>query len=78
MIEKTRSLADVVLFFGAGKTNFVKDSLCAFRAMIGVDLDLFNKDCARLCVVYFTLFEKYVIRFYSIDHGFTSPKVSSF
>lgn len=61
MIEKTSAKEDDLLFFGAGKTKIVNDSMGALRAKIGEDLDLFNKDWAPLWVVDFPMLRKMII-----------------
>ncbi|MDE4955413.1 GAD domain-containing protein, partial [Francisella tularensis] len=58
VIEKTSAKEDDLLYFGAGKTKIVNDSMGALRAKIGEDLDIFNKDWAPLWVVDFPMFEK--------------------
>ncbi|APC96683.1 aspartate--tRNA ligase [Francisella frigiditurris] len=77
VIERTGAKEGDLLFFGAGKTKVVNDSMGALRAKIGEDLELFTKEWAPLWVIDFPMFEKDDNRLYAVHHPFTAPKVES-
>lgn len=77
VIKKTGAEEGDLLFFGAGKTKIVNDSMGALRAKVGEDLNLFDKEWAPLWVVDFPMFEKDDNRLYAMHHPFTAPSVES-
>jgi aspartyl-tRNA synthetase len=77
VIEKTGAKEGDVLFFGAGKTKIVNDSMGALRAKIGEDFELFDKKWAPLWVIDFPMFEKDDNRLYAMHHPFTAPQMDS-
>ncbi|API85954.1 aspartate--tRNA ligase [Francisella uliginis] len=77
VIKKTGAQEGDLLFFGAGKTKIVNDSMGALRAKVGEDLNLFDKEWAPLWVVDFPMFEKDDNRLYAMHHPFTAPSVES-
>ena len=77
VIEKTGVKEGEVLFFGAGKTKIVNDSMGALRAKIGEDFELFDKKWAPLWVIDFPMFEKDDNRLYAMHHPFTAPQMDS-
>jgi aspartyl-tRNA synthetase len=77
IIEKTGAKEGDVLFFGAGKTKVVNDSMGALRAKIGEDFELFSKKWAPLWVIDFPMFEEADGRLYAVHHPFTSPNVDT-
>ena len=77
VIERTGAKEGDLLFFGAGKTKIVNDSMGALRAKIGEDLDLFTTKWAPLWVVDFPMFEKDDNRYYAMHHPFTAPQINS-
>ncbi|WP_116962965.1 aspartate--tRNA ligase [Fastidiosibacter lacustris] len=66
-----------IIFFGAGRTNIVNDSMGALRVKIGEDLQLHTKEWAPLWVIDFPMFEEADDRLYALHHPFTAPKVDS-
>ena len=77
MIEKTGAKEGDVLFFGAGTTKIVNDSMGALRAKLGEDFELFDKKWAPLWVIDFPMFEKDDNRLYAMHHPFTAPQMDS-
>ena len=77
IIDKTGAQEGDVLFFGAGKTKVVNDSMGALRAKIGEDFELFSKKWAPLWVIDFPMFEKADGRLYAVHHPFTAPNVDT-
>ncbi|RUS68823.1 hypothetical protein EGW08_023414 [Elysia chlorotica] len=77
VIEKTGAKEGDVIFFGAGKTKIVNDSMGALRAKIGEDFEIFSKDWAPLWVIDFPMFEKDDNRLYAMHHPFTAPQIDS-
>ena len=73
VIEKAGAKEGDVLFFGAGKTKIVNDSMGALRAKLGEDFELFDKKWAPLWVVDFPMFEKADGRLHAMHHPFTAP-----
>ena len=66
-----------VIFFGAGKSNIVNDSMGALRVKIGQDLNLRTKEWAPLWVVNFPMFNELNGKLYTLHHPFTAPKLDS-
>ena len=77
VLEITGAQDGDIVFFGAGKTNIVNDSMGALRVKIGEDLNLHVKQWAPLWVVDFPMFEEADNRFYALHHPFTAPRVES-
>ena len=77
VIEKTGAKEGDVLFFGAGTTKIVNDSMGALRAKLGEDFELFDKKWAPLWVIDFPMFEKDDNRLYAMHHPFTAPQMDS-
>ncbi|WP_119342691.1 aspartate--tRNA ligase [Facilibium subflavum] len=79
-LDKTIALSGAqngdIIFFGAGKSHIVNDSMGALRVKIGEDLQLYTKSWAPLWVVDFPMFEEADDRLYALHHPFTSPKTN--
>lgn len=76
ILEKTEAQSGDILFFGAGNTKMVNESLGALRLKLGHDFNLLVQDWCPLWVVDFPLVEWDVEthRWQSLHHPFTSPK----
>ncbi len=67
-----------IVFFGAGKTKVVNDSMGALRVKLGHDLALFTRDWAPLWVVEFPMFEEGDDGSWAaMHHPFTQPALST-
>ena len=77
VIQKTGAKEGDVLFFGAGKTKIVNDSMGALRSKVGEDFEMFDKKWAPLWVIDFPMFEKDDNRLYAVHHPFTAPNVET-
>jgi len=78
IIEKTGTESGDILFFGAGDTNTVNESIGALRVKLGHDLDLVEDSWQPLFVVNFPMFEKNSQGDWtSLHHPFTAPSVDS-
>lgn len=77
VIKKTGAKEGDVLFFGAGKTKVVNDSMGALRSKVGEDFEMFDKKWAPLWVIDFPMFEKDDNRLYAVHHPFTAPNVET-
>ncbi len=67
-----------IVFFGAGKTKVVNDSMGALRVKLGHDLALFTCDWAPLWVVEFPMFEEGDDGSWAaMHHPFTQPALST-
>ncbi len=67
-----------IVFFGAGKTKVVNDSMGALRVKLGHDLELFTRDWAPLWVVEFPMFEEGDDGSWAaMHHPFTQPALST-
>jgi aspartyl-tRNA synthetase len=80
IIERTQAKVGDIIFFGAGKTAVVNDSLGALRLRIGQDRGLVKKSWCPLWVVDFPMFEKTSLpegqeRLSACHHPFTAPKI---
>ena len=75
VLERTGAQTGDIVFFGAGKTRIVNDSLGALRTALAEDLGLLQGDWAPLWVVDFPLFEynEAEQRWDSLHHPFTAP-----
>ena len=66
-----------IIFFGAGKSNIVNDSLAALRNLLGKDLDLLESDWSPCWVVDFPMFENNSKgELTPLHHPFTAPRGS--
>jgi len=78
IIEKTGSQSGDILFFGAGDTATVNESIGALRVKLGHDLELVEDSWQPLFVVNFPMFEKNSQgEWTSLHHPFTSPSFDS-
>jgi len=78
ILEKTACESGDILFFGAGATNVVNESIGALRVKLGEDLGLVGDGWAPLWVVDFPMFEKDKEgNWTSLHHPFTAPSVDS-
>ena len=78
IIEKTGSESGDILFFGAGDTNTVNESIGALRVKLGHDLEIVDDSWQPLFVVNFPMFEKNSQGDWtSLHHPFTAPSVDS-
>ena len=78
IIEKTGTQSGDILFFGAGDTNTVNESIGALRVKLGHDLDMVDDLWQPLFVVNFPMFEKNSQGDWtSLHHPFTAPSVDS-
>jgi aspartyl-tRNA synthetase len=76
ILEKTGSESGDILFFGAGETTVVNESMGALRVKLGHDAGLVAGDWAPLWVVNFPMFEKNSQgQWTSLHHPFTQPSV---
>jgi len=78
LIQLTDTQSGDLIFFGAGKTKIVNDSLGALRAKLALDLNLHNDAWAPLWIVDFPMFEynEDHQRWDSLHHPFTAPQVT--
>ena len=66
-----------IIFFGAGKTKVVNDSLSALRDLVAQDLDLLTKEWAPCWIVDFPMFEIAGSgKMTPLHHPFTAPRCS--
>jgi len=78
IIEKTGSQSGDILFFGAGDTATVNESIGALRIKLGHDLDMVEDSWQPLFVVNFPMFEKNSQgEWTSLHHPFTAPSFDS-
>lgn len=80
ILEKSEVSNGDLIFFGAGKTNVVNESMAALRKALGEDLGLVdNNNWQPLWVVDFPMFEKdeAANRWTAVHHPFTQPSVNS-
>ena len=78
IIEKTGSQSGDILFFGAGDTTTVNESIGALRVKLGHDLDMVEDSWQPLFVVNFPMFEKNSQgEWTSLHHPFTAPSFDS-
>lgn len=78
VLERAGAATGDLIFFGAGKTRIVNDSLSALRAVLAEDLDLLKDPWAPLWVVDFPMFEynEEQQRWDPLHHPFTAPASS--
>jgi len=78
IIEKTGTQSGDILFFGAGETNVVNESMGALRVKLGMDNGLVDAGWRPLWVVNFPMFEKNSQgEWTALHHPFTAPSVTS-
>jgi aspartyl-tRNA synthetase len=78
IIEKTGSLSGDILFFGAGETTVVNESMGALRIKLGMDNGLVDAGWRPLWVINFPMFEKNSQgEWTALHHPFTAPSVTS-
>ncbi len=78
ILEKTDTQSGDILFFGAGDTNTVNESIGALRVQIGHDMGLVDDAWQPLWVVDFPMFEKNSQGDWTaLHHPFTAPSVDS-
>ncbi len=75
IIERTGTESGDLLFFGAGKTTIVNESIGALRVKVGHDRGLASRDWKPLWVVDFPMFEwnDKEDRWDALHHPFTAP-----
>ncbi len=78
LIEKTDTQSGDILFFGAGDTSTVNESMGALRVKLGNDLDMVEDTWEPLFVVNFPMFEKNSLgEWTALHHPFTAPSFDS-
>jgi aspartyl-tRNA synthetase len=78
IIEKTGSQSGDILFFGAGETTVVNESMGALRIKLGMDNGLVDAGWRPLWVINFPMFEKNSQgEWTALHHPFTAPSVTS-
>ena len=78
IIEKTGTQSGDILFFGAGQTNVVNESIGALRVKLGHDLEMVDDSWQPLFVVNFPMFEKTSDgNWTALHHPFTAPSFDS-
>jgi len=77
ILRRTGAGANDLIFFGAGATTVVNDSLGALRLKVGQDMGLVQEDWQILWVVDFPMFEWDLQekRWNALHHPFTAPRV---
>ncbi|VAW52943.1 Aspartyl-tRNA synthetase @ Aspartyl-tRNA(Asn) synthetase [hydrothermal vent metagenome] len=78
IVEKAGVQTGDILFFGAGATNVVNESIGALRVKIGIDMDMVDVAWQPLWVVNFPMFEKNSQGDWTaLHHPFTAPLIDS-
>ncbi|MDH5472325.1 MAG: aspartate--tRNA ligase [Gammaproteobacteria bacterium] len=79
IMERTGTQSEDLLFFGAGATHVVNESIGALRVKIGHDLNMVERGWKPLWVVDFPMFEwnDREDRWDALHHPFTSPNTES-
>lgn len=78
IIAKTGTQSGDILFFGAGETSVVNESIGALRVKLGMDNGLVDAAWQPLWVVNFPMFEKNSQgNWTALHHPFTAPSVAS-
>ncbi|MDH5734805.1 MAG: aspartate--tRNA ligase [Gammaproteobacteria bacterium] len=79
IMERTGTQSGDLLFFGAGATHVVNESIGALRVKIGHDLNMVERGWKPLWVVDFPMFEwnDREDRWDALHHPFTSPNTES-
>jgi aspartyl-tRNA synthetase len=74
ILDRVGAKDNDIIFFGAGKTNIVNDSIGALRCKLAEDLDLYEREWAACWVTDFPMFEKNSKgNWTAIHHPFTHP-----
>ncbi len=78
ILERCQAANNDLIFFGAGTSKVVNDSLAALRVRLGHDLHLLERGWKPLWVVDFPMFERDEAeqRWVALHHPFTAPKTS--
>ena len=77
ILERSACASGDLLFFGAGTSKIVNDSMAELRLQLGYDLKLLSSDWEALWVVDFPMFERDKDgQLSSLHHPFTMPKCS--
>ncbi|MCH9697913.1 MAG: aspartate--tRNA ligase [Gammaproteobacteria bacterium] len=78
ILDRTDAQTDDLIFFGAGKTKIVNDSMSAVRLKVGTDQGLLNDTWKPLWVVDFPMFDwdEREKRWNALHHPFTAPQES--
>lgn len=78
ILTKTAAITGDLIFFGAGKSSVVNESMGALRVKLGVDLGIIKDVWKPLWVVDFPMFDWHAKeqRWHSIHHPFTAPNCS--
>jgi len=78
IVEKAGVQTGDILFFGAGDTHTVNESMGALRVKLGMDMGLASDSWQPLWVVNFPMFEKNSQgEWTALHHPFTAPSVDS-
>ena len=78
ILEKTDTQSGDILFFGAGDTNTVNESIGALRVQIGQDMGLVDDSWQPMWVVNFPMFEKNSQGDWTaLHHPFTAPSINT-
>jgi aspartyl-tRNA synthetase len=78
IIEKTGTQSGDILFFGAGETHVVNESIGALRVKLGQDSGLVSETWQPLWVVNFPMFERNKEgNWTALHHPFTAPSIDS-
>ena len=78
ILEKTDTQSGDILFFGAGDTNTVNESIGALRVQIGQDMGLVDDSWQPMWVVNFPMFEKNSQGDWTaLHHPFTAPSINA-
>ena len=77
ILERSACASGDLLFFGAGTSKVVNDSMAELRLQLGHDLKLLSSDWEALWIVDFPMFERDKDgQLSSLHHPFTMPKCS--
>lgn len=74
ILKITGSQNGDIIFFGAGKTSIVNNSMSVLRIKMAKDLNLYNKKWAPVWIVDFPMFKKNNHKLSSLHHPFTAPQ----
>lgn len=73
ILDRNKATNGDILFFGAGKSKLVSDSIGALRVKLGEDLNLLTDKWSPVWVVSFPMFEFDNSRIKAAHHPFTAP-----
>ena len=77
ILERSACASGDLLFFGAGTSKIVNDSMAELRLQLGHDLELLSSDWEALWIVDFPMFERDKDgQLSSLHHPFTMPQCS--